>query len=119
LVEAISMQDSPKRLRRLIREWAAVAYDRDLRHAFGELRSQFDRLERGEISPFELNELVHRFHDGISREIWKRYSKSSHLGPAVAAAVADGVISKEELPPELVEHLARTIAFYEADQAGW
>jgi len=110
------MQDAPKRMKRLVREWAGIAHDRDLRTALGELRIQFGRWERGEISSFELNEFVHQFHDGISREIWKRYA-SSHLEPAVASAVAAGVLRKEELPTELLQHIAGLIGFYEADLA--
>ena len=52
------MQEVPKRLKSLVREWAAIAHDRDLRKALGELREQFDRWGRGEIDSFELNELV-------------------------------------------------------------
>lgn len=110
------MQDSPKRIKRLVREWAGVAHDRDLRKALGELRVQFGRWERGEISPFELNEFVHQFHDGTSREIWKRYA-TNHLEPAVASAVAAGILQREELPAELLQHIAGLIEFYEADQS--
>ena len=108
------MRETPKRIKRLLREWASVAHDRDLREALADLRAHFDRLDRGEITPFELNDVIHNFHDGTSRDIWKRYA-SNMLEPAVASAVVAGVIVKEELPPELVEHLASTIAFYEAD----
>jgi len=108
------MADVPKRIKRLVREWAEIAHDRDLRQALGELRVQFDRWERGEIDSFELNDLVHRFHQDTSREIWKRYA-TSHLEPAVASAVVAGVIRKEELPAELVQHIAGLIEFYEAD----
>lgn len=108
------MQEVPKRIKRLVREWAGIAHDRDLRKALSELRVQFDRWERGEIDAFELNNLVHRFHHDASREIWKRYA-STHLEPAVASAVAAGVLRKEELPAELVHHIAGLIEFYEQD----
>jgi|SRR5438094_4356468 len=111
------MQDSPKKIRRLVREWAGIAHDRELRKALGELRVQFGRWERGEISSFELNDFVHQFHDGSSREIWKRHA-TSHLEPTVASAVAAGILRKEELPSELVQHIAGLIEFYEADQSG-
>ncbi len=110
------MQDVPKRMKRLVREWAGIAHDRDLRTALGQLRIQFGRWERGEISSFELNEFVHQFHDGTSREIWKRYA-TNHLEPAVASAVAAGVVRKEELPSELLLHISGLIEFYEADRA--
>lgn len=108
------MPDAPKRIKRLVREWAGVAHDRDLRQALSDLRAQFDRWSRGEIDSFELNNLVHRFHQDTSREIWKRYA-TTHLEPAVASAVAAGVLRKEELPDELVQHLAALIEFYQHD----
>lgn len=111
------MQDTPKHLRRLVREWAGIAHERDLRKALGELRIQFGRWERGDISSFELNDFVHQFHQELSREIWKRYA-TNHLEPAVASAVAAGILRREELPAELVEHIANLIEFYQADQAG-
>ena len=110
------MEETPKRLKRLVREWANVAHDRDLRKALNELRSQFDRWDRGEITSFELNDLVHRYHQDTSREIWKRYA-TNHLEPAVASAVVAGGLRKEELPPELVKHIASLIEFYEADES--
>jgi hypothetical protein len=104
----------PKQIKRLVREWAGIAHDRDLRKALSELRAQFDRWDRGEIDSFELNELVHRFHQDTAREVWKRYA-SIHLESAVASAVAAGVLRKEELPAELVQHIAGLIEFYEQD----
>jgi hypothetical protein len=104
----------PKEIKRLVREWAGIAHDRDLRKALSELRVQFDRWDGGEIDSFELNELVHRFHQFTAREIWKRYA-TTHLEPAVASAVVAGVLRKEELPAQLVQHLAGLIEFYEQD----
>jgi hypothetical protein len=110
------MQDTPKRIKRLVREWAAVAHDRDLRKALGELRVQFDRWGRGDLSAFELNDMVHQFHDGTSREIWKRYA-TNHLEPAVASALVAGVLRREELPEELLQHIRTLVEFYEADRS--
>jgi hypothetical protein len=49
------MQEVPKRIKRLVREWAAIAHERDLRKSLSDLRAQFDRWDRGEIDSFELN----------------------------------------------------------------
>src|SRR6266566_884905 len=108
------MQEVPKQIKRLVREWAGIAHDRDLRKALSELRLQFDRWDRGEIDSFELNDLVHRFHEDRAREIWRRYA-TTHLEPAVASAVAAGMLRKEELPAELLRHIAGLIEFYEDD----
>jgi hypothetical protein len=53
-------------------------------------------------------------YQDTAREIWKRYA-TTHLEPAVAAAVAAGVLRKDELPAELVQHIAGLIEFYEHD----
>jgi hypothetical protein len=63
---------------------------------------------------FELNDFEHRFHQDSSREIWKRYTRT-HLEPTVASAVAAGVLRKEELPAQLVQHIEGLIEFYEHD----
>jgi len=111
-----AVQPHPKRVRRLVRDWAAIAHDRELTKALQDLRTQFDRWERGEITAADLNEIVHRYHEGPSREIWKHYA-TNHLEPAVAFTVATGLIRREELPSELLEHLANWIQFYEADDS--
>ena len=108
----VVMSEVPKRIKQLVREWAGIAHDRDLRKALSDLRAQFDRWDRGEINAFALNDVVHRFHQDTSREIWKRYA-TTHLEPAVASAMAAGVLRKEELPTELAQHIAGLIAFYE------
>lgn len=64
----------------------------------------------------DLNDLIHRFHDGASREIWKTYA-TNRLEPAVAFAVASRILRREELPPELVQHLAGLIEFYEGERS--
>ena len=108
------MQGPPKAVKRLVREWAAIAHDRELGRALLELRTQFDRWERGEIAAADLNDLIHRFHQGASREIWKRYD-TNHLEPAIGSAVAAGILRRDELPEELLRHVAGLIEFYEAD----
>jgi hypothetical protein len=111
------MQDPPKAVKRLVREWAAIAHDRELGHALLELRTQFDRWQRGEIAAADLNDLLHQFHQGASREIWKRYA-TNHLEPTIASAVAAGILRREELPEELLRHVVGLIELYEADDSG-
>jgi len=115
-MEDCAMQETPKAMKRLVREWASVAHGRDLRQALEELHGQFGRWERGEIDSHELNQLVHQFHDGASRDIWKRYA-TNRLEPAVAAAIAEGVLGKDEVPCELLQSIAGLIEFYEQDQS--
>lgn len=99
----------------MIRDWAAIAHDRELNKALGKLRAEFDRWERGQIDPFELSDQIHRFHQGPARDLWVRYT-TNPLDPQVAYAVVSGILSKEEVPSELLQYLARWISFYEGLQ---
>lgn len=108
------MSDIPKRIKQLIREYGAIAHDRELSQALDDLRIQFERWKRAELSASELNDLVHQFHQGRSRDIWAKYA-TNRLEPALGLAIATGVLAREELPAELLRHLARLIDFYEEE----
>ncbi len=110
------MDEIHKRLKRLVREWAGVAHDRELSRALLDLRGHFDRWQRGEIGPSDLNDMIHQYHQGTARDIWKHYS-TNYLEPAVGFCVATGVVQREELPPELLEHVAGWIQFYESGRS--
>ena len=107
------MRYTPKTLQRLVRQWSATAHDRELGQALLDLRAQFDRWQRGEMTAADLTDLIHQFHQGASREIWKKYA-TNHLEPAIGYAVASGILRREELPSELLQHVASLIDFYEA-----
>jgi hypothetical protein len=110
------MPDPPTTLKRLVREWATIAHDRELGQALLGLRTHFDRWQRGEIAAVDLNDLIHHFHQGASREIWKKYA-TNRVEPAIGSAVAAGILRREELPEELLRHVAGLIEFYEADDS--
>lgn len=99
----------------MIREWTGVAHERELSKALRDLRAEFDRWERGEIDPFELNERIHKFHKGPAHDLWVRYT-TNPVDPQVAYAVVKGILSKDEVPSELLKYLARWISFYEGMQ---
>jgi hypothetical protein len=110
------MPETSKRIKRFVREYAAIAHDRELGQALRDLDVQFGRWRNGEISAAELNDVIHQFHDGASREVWRRYA-TNRPEAALGFAVATGILRKEELPAELLQHLAGFIDFYQAEQS--
>jgi hypothetical protein len=104
-----------KHIRKLVRDFAALSHDRELGEALRELRAEFDRWERGELPPSDLSDEIHKFHQGPAREIWLRYS-TNQLEPALGFAVATGVLRTDELPEELLQHLAGWIDFYKSEE---
>src|SRR2546422_6315186 len=76
------MAETPKRIKRLLREYAAVAHEEELRRALLPVAEAFKRWEREELDSGELSEIIHKFHQGPARDLWVRYNtdrKSTRL----------------------------------------
>ena len=109
------MEDTPKQIKRALRELAAAAHEEELRRALVPLRAKFDRWARGELSSGELTDNIHQFHQGLARELFARYN-SGMLDAAVAYAIVSGFINRSDVPPAVLSHLARALAFYESQR---
>ena len=110
------MADTPKRIKRLLREHGGQAHEEELRRALVPVAEAFKRWERGELGSAELSDIIHRFHQGPARELFDRYN-NPYLELAVAHAITVGVLDRQTIPAELLDHLARALAFYESQQA--
>jgi hypothetical protein len=104
-----------KRLKRLLREAAMMAHEEELRRALGPLANDFDKWRKGLLCSGELAERVAGFQDGPARKFFDLYNYGQ-LDLAVAHAIVSGILERKDLSPELVEALARPIAFYEEQE---
>jgi hypothetical protein len=109
------MREYPKQIKRLIREYAARAYEAELRQALGELDQQFAAWRNGQISAFDLSDHIHVFHQGPARELWSRYNARID-DTLVAHAIVTGLLPREIIPAELLEALQPILAFYEHER---
>jgi hypothetical protein len=116
VVERQRMTDTPKRLKRLLREHAGEAHEEELRRALVPVAEAFKRWEHGELGSGDLSDIIHRFHQGPARELFVRYN-TPPLEMAVAYAITIGVLDRQTIPAQLLDHLARALAFYESEQA--
>jgi hypothetical protein len=92
--------EKSKRIRRTIRELVVKGYERELSHSLSELEAHFKAWRDGTISCFRLNELIHEHHDGVSRDLWKKYAfKPEAILPGL---VAYGVILESEVPGDVL-----------------
>lgn len=82
--------------RKHFRTLLALAHERELGAALRELRQKFDEWESGSLNAFQLNDEIHAFHQGISRDLYKAYDPRNAPFP-VAYAVASGILSEEEV----------------------
>jgi hypothetical protein len=87
-----------------LRKLAGLAYERELAKALGSLEEDFKRWRKNKISAFELSELIHKFHNGIARDLWSFHT----TGPAelnVKHAIIKGVILNNEISAGILEKL--------------
>lgn len=99
--------------KRKLRELAGIAYRRELGHELAKLELDFTRWRGGDIDPFELSDRIHRFHDGVSRNLYVAYRDLSPFH-AVARAIALQVIDRTEVPSEILGELESMVQFVEA-----
>jgi len=80
--------------KRLIRDYAARAYDAELAQALGELEWQFGAWRSGQISADELSTRISDFTRGPLRELRQRYSANLD-DMQVAHAIATGAAARQ------------------------
>ena len=64
------------------------------------------------MSPDDLHQAVHEYHDGVGREIWKRHATNKPEIP-LAHAVAAGFVSRESLPQDVLVRIESTVEMFE------
>ena len=81
---------------------------------FGSLRllDCFKNWRNKTIDGFELNDLIHKHHQGTSRELWKFYSYADP-DTAVARAVKLDFIKKEEIPDDILKLITPPIRSFQ------
>ncbi len=82
--------------RKLIRKLAGIAWTRELHAEIVKLGDVISRMESGEITPFDANDCIHQYHNGVSRELFNTYSLSDPWF-AVCRAHYDGVLTDSDL----------------------
>jgi hypothetical protein len=107
------MRKYPKRIKRLLAEFVAEAYERDLRHALAELDQAFAEWRNGRISSADLSRRIHDYEKGPSRDLFKLYDGNPH-DMVVAHALVTGILRWDEMPAELLEALAGPLNFYQS-----
>ncbi len=105
------MPDYPKAIKKLLRHWVGEAYERELHRELQRLDERFAAWRRGELGSGELAIELHEFDQGPARELHGRYNDGPQDMNA-AYAIVTGILGEHEVPAELLEALARPLAFY-------
>lgn len=103
------MAELSKRVRKQARELIRMAYARELNYHFYKLAQKFDGWQKNTIDCWELNDWIHQYHDGVSRDLYKIYNYTQDEIFLISRAIAHGFLQKDELSKEVLE-LSNVIA---------
>lgn len=106
-----------KSFRKIAKQLIGQAYRREQEKALESLRREFDRWQSGEIDCRELTDLIHRFHNGESRDLYKIYEMGD-IKIALARAIALGILAEDEVPADLREPMQPMIEFFRGELGG-
>jgi hypothetical protein len=109
------MKTYSKRIKRLLREYASKAHEKELHRELTKVEDSFAEWRQGRISSGELDHRIHKYKTGPARELYKRYNYSD-TELAVAYAIVAGVLAEDEMPTDLAEAISGPIAFYRSWQ---
>ena len=104
-----AIPEPSKRIKRLLRELADRAYAEALGRELSKLHESFHAWQAGKLSPFDLGEEIHRFHQGPNRELYVLYDPRNR-DIAVARAIIEGLLPEASVPEEVRAYLAPLLA---------
>ena len=106
------MAEPSKKMKKLLRQHAGRAWEAETAAALRALSLKFDEWKNGRLSSADLHDAIHQYHDGVGREIWNRFATNKAELP-IAHAVSEGFVTKESLPPEVLEHIGPLLEFFQ------
>lgn len=108
------MQEFSKSEKRRLRELAAFAYERDVAKSLSMIASKFEDWKNGKVTALELNQNLHEYDRGESRELWSRYG-SNQYDIQVASAIVRGLLTEVEAGKEIIAILSNQIQFFRSE----
>jgi hypothetical protein len=94
-----------KRQNKHLRELANKAYAIELSNCMKELHLRFEEWKAGKLTVFELSDLIHKFHDGDSRDLFKFYVLGKDYLIQTAAAIHNGHLSMDDVEESCRDHV--------------
>ena len=90
---------------------ALACWEAELSRELAQLQNHFAAWAAGAVTPFDLNEMLHQFHEGISRELYERYSAGT-FEANVARGIALGLLPENALDSALRQRLSTQIEYF-------
>ena len=102
-----------KNMKRQVRELADLLYQKELNTELNKLDAHFGQWWEGKLSPLDLAEHIHVFHQHPARELYNKFADQTFFPMFVAKAIVEGVLLEEEVPEAVRDALSDKITFFE------
>lgn len=101
-----------KAIYKKMRELSVTAYERELRGEMEKLAEQFQLWRDNQINTWDLEEAIHKFHNGPARKLYSRYRD---LAPEMILpyALNKGLVAYEDIPEEIADEMRRNARWFE------
>lgn len=104
------MIELSKKTRKELRQLLIKAYERELDQHLFDLSIKFDEWKNKKIDSWDLEDHIHKFHDGISSDLFNAYNaKSIDDIYMISRALAHNLLLKEEIPSEAIDIVQRCV----------
>ncbi len=107
------MNDYPKKIKRLLREFAAQAYEKELSRELARLDESFAEWRDGKINSGELSDRIHQYETGASRELFNKYNDGRN-DFNVAYAIITEILDRQDVPEEVIQAIDKHLSFYQS-----
>ncbi len=104
------MEKLSKSVKKKLRELAEIAYEKELTQYLEELYTHFVDWKNGKIDTFQLDELIHKYHNKDAREAYKSFAYSD-IKIHLARAILNNLLTIEEIPDEVKPYISKLIEF--------
>lgn len=104
------MIELSKKTRKELRKLLIQAYAKELDQHLLDLSMKFDDWKNKKIDCWDLNDHIHKFHDGISRDLFNTYNaRGVDEIYMISRALANDLLRKEEIPSEAIDIVERCV----------
>lgn len=99
------MENYSKSVKREIRSLISKVYERELNLELKSLDQYFEQWRKGDLSPFDLSNEIHEFHQNTARKLYSKYQSRVLFPIYVAQGVVRGLLKEDEISNQTLDAL--------------
>ncbi|NLV21156.1 MAG: hypothetical protein GXY49_04115 [Syntrophomonadaceae bacterium] len=95
-----------------LKELAGEVYKIELDAELDKLFDVFQSWKSGKVDCWDVEEAIHKFHQGPSRKLYNRHNNAD-ADIIVAWALKGGILPADKVPEDLLEEIKHIMAIYD------